>query len=166
MQQRREQARVVTGGNRVVATNRRARHDYEILDTFECGLVLSGSEVKSLREGRAQIADGYARVDEGELWLFGVHIPPWTYAVGFGSHDPNRKRKLLAHRREIDEILGRTRAQPLTMVPLRLYFHDGRAKVELALVRGKRGWDRRQEIARRDAEREMARAARAVEKSS
>jgi SsrA-binding protein len=166
MQQRRELARASSGGDRVVASNRRARHDYEILDTFECGLVLSGSEVKSLREGRAQIADGYARVDEGELWLYSIHIPPWSYAVGFGSHDPNRKRKLLAHRREIDEILGKTRAQPLTLVPLRLYFHDGRAKVQLALVRGKKSWDRRQEIARRDAEREMARAARAVEKSS
>ena len=152
------------GRDRVVATNRRARHDFDILETVECGLVLTGSEVKSLREGKAQIAEGYARVDNGELWLFQTHIPPWLYAVGFGSHDPDRRRKLLLHRREIDELLGRTKAQPLTLIPLRLYFKEGRVKVEIAIARGRKLHDRRQELAKRDAEREMARAARNVEK--
>jgi SsrA-binding protein len=164
--ERRTLARSDASGDRVVASNRRARHDYEIVETFECGLVLTGSEVKSLREGKAQIADGYGRVDDGELWLFGVHIPPWSYAVGFGSHDPDRKRKLLAHRGEIDEMVGKTRTQPLTLIPLRLYFKDGRAKVEIALARGRKHHDRRQELARRDAEREMARVTREYEKHS
>jgi SsrA-binding protein len=150
--------------NKVLATNRRARYDYTIVDTFECGVVLTGSEVKSLREGRAQIAEGYARVDDGELWLFGTHIPPWVSAVGFGAHDPERKRKLLVHRREIDELLGRTRTQPLTLIPLQMYFKDGRVKVEIALARGKKSYDRREELAKRDAQREMDRARRHVEK--
>lgn len=164
IERRTQQRAAAAGQDRVVASNRRARHDYEILETIECGVVLTGSEVKSLREGRAQIAEGYARVDDGELWLYGTHIPPWLYAVGFGSHDPDRKRKLLAHRREVDELLGKTRAQPLTMVPLRLYFKDGRAKVELALVRGKKTWDRRADLAKRDALREMDRARRAQDR--
>jgi len=148
------------GNNRVVATNRRARHDYELLETYECGIVLQGSEVKSLREGKAQLADAYARVSDGELWLFGVHIPPWQYATGFGAHDPDRKRKLLVHRREIDELMGRTQQQALTLVPMSLYFRDGKAKVQLALARGRRLHDKRQMILSRDAEREAARAAR------
>ena len=165
--ERREKARSEAAGrDRVVATNRRARHDYEILQTVECGIALTGSEVKSLREGKAQIGDGYARVDDGELWLFAVHIPPWSYAVGFGSHDPDRRRKLLAHRHEIDELVGKTRAQPLTLIPMKLYFRDGKAKIEIGLARGRKMHDRRQELARRDADREMARAARAVEKFS
>lgn len=146
--------------NRVVATNRRARHDYDLLETFECGIVLQGSEVKSLREGKAQLADAYARVSDGELWLYGVHIPPWQYATGFGAHDPDRKRKLLLHRREIDELMGRTQQQALTLVPVALYFRDGKAKVELALARGRKLHDKRQVILSRDAEREAARAAR------
>jgi SsrA-binding protein len=163
--EKRERAKAEAAGrDRVVATNRRARHDFEILETIECGLVLTGSEVKSLREGKAQIADGYARVDEGELWLFATHIPPWGYAVGFGSHDPDRRRKLLVHRRQVDELLGKTRAQPLTLIPLRVYFSDGRVKVELALARGRKLHDRRQALATRDAEREMARVRRNVEK--
>jgi SsrA-binding protein len=152
------------GQDRTVATNRRARHEYEILDRLECGIVLHGSEVKSLREGTAQIADGYARVDDGELWLYQTHVPPWRTGVGFSAHDPDRRRKLLVHRREVDELLGRTRAQPLTLIPLRLYFADGRVKVELALAKGKRLYDRRQDLARRDAERDMARAARGAER--
>ena len=165
IQVRRAKARAdAIGQDRVVATNRRARHDFEILETLECGLMLTGSEVKSLREGKAQIADGYARVDGGELWLFGTHIPPWVFAVGFGSHDPDRKRKLLVHRHQIDEFLGKTKAQPLTLIPLRLYFKEGRVKVEIALARGRKLHDRRQELAKRDAEREMARAVRNVEK--
>jgi len=165
MKERRERAKAdAAKSDRVVASNRRARHDFEILETVECGIVLTGSEVKSLREGKAQIADGYARVDDGELWLFATHIPPWKFAVGFGSHDPDRKRKLLVHRREVDELLGKTRAQPLTLIPLKLYFKDGRAKVEIAVARGRKLHDRRQEIAKRDADREMARVVRNIEK--
>jgi SsrA-binding protein len=145
-------------GDRVVATNRRARHDYEILETIECGIVLVGSEVKSLREGRAQIAE--------ELWLFQAHIPPWAYAVGFGSHDPDRKRKLLVHRHELDRLKRDAATQSLTIVPLQIYFKDGRAKVELALAKGRKQQDRRQALAKRDAERDMARAARNLEKLS
>jgi len=150
--------------DRTVATNRRARHEYEILERIECGIVLQGSEVKSLREGAAQIADGYARVDDGELWLYQTHVPPWRTGVGFSAHDPDRRRKLLVHRRQLDELLGRTRTQPLTLIPLRLYFTGGRVKVELAVARGKRLYDRRQALARRDAERDMARAARGAER--
>jgi len=164
MQERRAAAKADNQGDRVVATNRRARHDYEIVDTFECGMVLSGSEVKSLREGRAQIGDGYGRVEDGELWLFGTHIPPWSYAVGFGSHDPDRRRKLLVHRWEIDELKEQTTQQPLTIVPLKMYFKDGRAKIEIGLARGRKAHDRRQELAKKDAEREMARVRRNIEK--
>jgi SsrA-binding protein len=130
------------------------------LDTFECGIVLQGSEVKSLRDGKAQLADSYARVDDGELWLFGVHIPPWQFATGFGAHDPSRKRKLLVHRKQIDELIGQTQQQPLTLIPLSLYFKDGKAKVQLALARGRKLHDKRHAIAERDAARDMARAAR------
>ncbi|HEV2426789.1 MAG TPA: SsrA-binding protein SmpB, partial [Acidimicrobiales bacterium] len=149
MQERR--AAKEKGGDRVIATNRRARHDYEILETIECGVVLTGSEVKSLRNGSAQIGDAYVRVDDGELWLYGCHIPPWTYAVGFGSHAPDRKRKLLAHRHQIERFRGQTTTQPLTLIPLKLYFHDGRAKIEIGLARGRRQQDRRQALAKRDA---------------
>ncbi|HEY1222611.1 MAG TPA: SsrA-binding protein SmpB [Acidimicrobiales bacterium] len=167
MQERRAKAKSeATNGDRVVATNRRARFDYEILETLECGIMLSGSEVKSLREGNAQIADAYARIDDGELWLFQMHVPPWAFAVGFGSHDPDRKRKLLVHRHEIKDLHDQTQTQPLTIVPLKLYFKDGRAKVELALARGKKQQDRRQALAKRDAEREIARAVRHTEKFS
>ena len=147
-------------GDRTVASNRRARHDYDIIDTFECGIVLQGSEVKSLREGKAQLSDAYARVSDGELWLFGVHIPPWQFATGFGAHDPDRRRKLLVHRKQIDELLGQTTQQALTLIPLSLYFKDGKAKVQLALARGRKLHDKRQAILARDAGREAARAAR------
>ncbi len=147
-------------GDRTVASNRRARHDYDLLETFECGIVLQGSEVKSLREGRAALADAYARVIDGEVWLFGVHIPPWQFASGFGAHDPDRRRKLLLHRRQIDELVGETEQKALTLVPLSLYFRDGRAKVNLALARGRRLHDKRHAIAERDASREAARAVR------
>ena len=151
-------------GDRTVATTRRARHDYDILETYECGIVLHGSEVKSLRDGKAQLADAYARVDDGELWLFGVHIPPWQYATGFGSQDPDRRRKLLLHRKEIDELMGRSQQQALTMVPLSLYFRDGRAKVQLALAKGRKLHDKRQAILTREAEREASRAVRNAER--
>jgi SsrA-binding protein len=150
--------------NRVVASNRRARHDYEIIDTVECGLVLQGSEVKSLRAGRIALQDAYARIIDGELWLFGVHVPPYAQANGFGAHEPDRRRKLLLHRRQIDEWMGRSQQQSLTMVPLSIYFKDGRAKVELALARGRRQYDKRHAIAAKDANREAAREARAASK--
>jgi SsrA-binding protein len=150
-------------GTRLVARNRRARHDYELLETYECGIVLQGSEVKSLRAGEVSIADAYARIEDGEAWLVGAHIAPYDHAAGFGAHDPDRRRKLLLHRYQIDELLGRTERQSLTLVPLSVYFRDGRAKVEIALARGRRKYDKRQAIAARDAERDAAReAARAA----
>ncbi|MGA2037256.1 MAG: SsrA-binding protein SmpB [Acidimicrobiales bacterium] len=155
------------GRYRTVARNRRARHDYDIVETFECGIALQGSEVKSLRAGRVTLADAYARVEEGEAWLVGVHVPPYENAAGFGTHDPDRRRKLLLHRSQIDELLGRTQQQSLTLVPLSIYFKDGRAKVELALARGRRLYDKRHAIAARDAEREALReAARAAGKGN
>ena len=163
VQAQRAQARE-NRGDRVVATNRRARHDYEILETLECGLVLTGSEVKSLREGRAQITEAYARLDAGELWLYQCHIPPWAYAVGFGSHDPDRRRKLLVHRHEITQWYKKTQTQPLTIVPIQVYFKDGRAKIELGLAKGRTNYDRRQAIAKRDADRDIAREVRRSQK--
>jgi SsrA-binding protein len=148
--------------NRVVASNRRARHDYEIIDATECGIVLQGSEVKSLRAGRIALQDAYARIIDGEVWLFGVHIPPYAQANGFGAHEPDRRRKLLLHRRQIDEWMGKAQQQSLTLVPLSIYFKDGKAKVELALARGRRQYDKRHAIATRDATREAAREARAA----
>src|ERR1700728_2170739 len=154
-------AKQSTTQDRVVATNRRARHDYELIETFECGIVLLGSEVKSLRTGRAQLNDSYARVSGGEVWLYGVHIPPWQYATGFGAHDPDRRRKLLLHRGQIDELLGKTQQQPLTLIPVKLYFRGCKAKIAVALARGRRLYDKRRVLAARDAEREPARAVRA-----
>lgn len=144
-------------GVRTVARNRRARHDYDILEVLECGIVLQGSEVKSLRSGRVSLQETYAKVERGELWLFGVHIPPYDQAVGFGAHDPDRKRKLLVHRSQIDELTAETQQQALTLVPLSIYFKDGRAKVQLALGRGRRLYDKRHAIATRDADRDAAR---------
>jgi SsrA-binding protein len=147
---------------RPVAQNRKARHDYEVLDTFECGIALQGSEVKSLREGKVQLRDSYARVENGEVWLHGVHVSPYTYANGFGAHDPERRRKLLLHRREIEELQEKTGpGAGLTLVPLAIYFKDGRAKVELALARGRKTYDKRHALAERDAARDMDRVARA-----
>src|SRR5271165_3142168 len=151
--------------NRVVASNRRARHDYEIIEATECGIVLQGSEVKSLRAGRIALQDAYARIIDGEMWLFGVHVPPYAQANGFGAHEPDRRRKLLLHRRQIDEWMGRAQQQSLTMVPLSIYFKEGRAKVDVALARGRRQYDKRHAIATRDAGREAAREARAATRS-
>ncbi|HEX5493466.1 MAG TPA: SsrA-binding protein SmpB [Mycobacteriales bacterium] len=145
-------------GRRVIAQNRKARHDYAILDTYEVGVVLTGTEVKSLRAGRASLTDGFATVRDGEVWMQNVHIPEYTQGT-WTNHAPRRTRKLLLHRSEIDRLVGKTREGGLTLVPLALYFVDGRVKVELALARGKRAYDKRQSLARRDAEREMARAA-------
>ena len=145
-------------GTKVVASNRRARHDYDILETFESGIVLTGSEVKSIRDGKIQLKDSFARVHDGELWLHGVHISPYAFAHGADGHDPDRVRKLLLHRREIDELMGRTQQESLTLVPLSVYFKDGRAKVELGLARGRHTYDKRQAIAKREADREAERA--------
>jgi SsrA-binding protein len=143
-------------GDQLVATNRRARHDYHILDTWECGIVLEGSEVKSLRDGHATIRDAYARVEDGEVWLHSMHIPP--YAFSRADLDTDRKRKLLLHHKEILELARGTEQKGHTLVPLRVYFKDGRAKLELGLARGKRAYDKRQALAKRDADREAERA--------
>ena len=155
---KRAAAREERTGDRTVATNRRRPARVEFLETFEAGIVLQGSEVKSLREGKAQLNEAYARVDDGELWLFQMHIPPWQYSTGVGAHQPDRKRKLLLHRAQIDELLGKTQQQSLTLVPVSLYFRDGKAKVQLALAKGRRLYDKRNLIIARDAEREAARA--------
>lgn len=144
-------------GRKVVATNRRARHNYEILDSFEAGLVLRGSEVKSLRAGQAQLKDAYGDIREGELWLENAHIAPYSYATG-GGHDPERPRKLLLHRREIDRLIGKINEQGLTLVPLQIYFVRGIAKIEMALAKGKRTYDKRKRIVERQQKREMDRA--------
>jgi SsrA-binding protein len=144
-------------GHKVVATNRKARYNYEILDTFEAGIVLVGSEVKSLRAGSVQLKDSYASITGGEVWLESVHIAPYSFAEN-GGHDPERPRKLLMHRREIDRLYGRIREEGLTLVPLQMYFTEGRAKVELGLARGKRPHDKRRAIVERQQNREMARA--------
>jgi SsrA-binding protein len=140
-------------GRKMVAQNRKARHDYHVEDTFEAGLVLTGTEVKSLRAGRASLVDGFAEVRDQEVWLTGVHIPEYTQGT-WTNHEPRRPRKLLLHRREIDRIDARVRERGLTLVPLSLYFKDGRAKVEIALARGKKAYDKRQAIAKREADRE------------
>src|SRR5918995_2638290 len=142
-----------------IATNRQARHRYLFLETWEAGLVLTGTEVKSLREGKVQIKDGYAQVQNGEVWLHNVHIPPYAPASR-ENHEPERPRKLLMHRREIDRLIGKTREKGLTLVPTRLYFREGRAKVEISLARGKDVGDKRQAIREREMKREMERAIR------
>lgn len=144
-------------GKKLVAQNRKARHDYSIEDVFEAGLVLSGTEVKSLRAGRASLVDGYAVVKDGEVWLHGVHIPAYTEGT-WNNHEPRRVRKLLLHHREIAKLIKETREGGLTMIPLSLYFKDGYAKVELALARGRRSYDKRHAMAERDAKRESDRA--------
>jgi SsrA-binding protein len=140
--------------------NRRARHDYLVLETYECGLVLKGAEVKSIREGKANLREAYARVDGGEVMLHGMHVSPYAYSRG--ELDPIRPRKLLLHHREIDELTRATAEKGVTLVPLRLYFKDGRAKIELAVARGKRQYDKRQAIAERDAKREAERALKGI----
>lgn len=147
-------------GRRVIATNRKARHDYHLLDVLEAGLVLTGTEVKSLRVGRASLVDGFVSIGGGEAWLERVHIPEYTQGT-WTNHEPRRRRKLLLHRHEIDRLAEATREKGLTVVPLQLYFLDGRAKVEIALARGKRDYDKRQALRerqdRREADRAMAR---------
>ena len=147
------------GGVADVATNRQASYRYNLLDKWECGLVLTGTEVKSLREGKAQLKDGYAAVQNGEVWLHNVHIPPYGPATR-ENHEPERPRKLLMHRREIERLIGKTKEKGLTLVPTRLYFKDRHAKVEIALARGKDMVDKRQSIKERELKREMERSFR------
>ncbi|MGH9225071.1 MAG: SsrA-binding protein SmpB [Acidimicrobiales bacterium] len=145
-------------GMKVVAQNRRARHDYDILEVREAGIELVGTEVKSIREGHIQLKDSYARLDGGELWLIGVHVSPYAQTDGFGGHEPERRRKLLMHRKEIVELANKVALESLTLVPLSVYFKEGKAKVELAVGRGRRRYDKRDAIATRDAERDAERA--------
>lgn len=145
-------------GRKVIASNRKARHDYTILDTYEAGLVLVGTEVKSLRLGRASLADAFATVDDGEVWLRGLHIPEYDRGT-WTNHEPRRTRKLLMHKSEILKLIGKTKESGLSLVPLAMYFKDGKVKVELGLARGKKAYDKRQALAKRDADREMTRAA-------
>jgi SsrA-binding protein len=146
-------------GKKIIASNRRARHDYTIEDTVEAGLVLTGTEVKSLRAGRATLADGFGQITDGEAWLHGVHIPQYTQGT-WTNHEPRRVRKLLLHRKEIDKLASSVNERGLTLIPLSLYFSDGKAKIELGLARGKRSYDKRQDLAKRDAAREVERALR------
>ncbi len=144
-------------GQKMIAQNKKARHEYAIEDTYEAGLVLQGTEVKSLRMGRASLVDGFVDIDRGEAWLHGVHIPEYTQGT-WTNHAARRKRKLLLNRDEIDKIERRVNEKGLTVIPLALYFLDGRAKVEIALARGKKSWDKRQTLAERTANREKEQA--------
>ncbi len=153
-----QKKRVVPEGAVAVATNRVARRDYDIVDTLECGIVLKGSEVKSLRESKVQLAEAYAIFYQGEFWLVGLHISPYSHSAAAYAHEPDRRRKLLAHRDEIARWSARVDRENLTVVPLALYFKNGKAKIEIALGRGKKQHDRRQDIAKRDADREARRA--------
>ena len=144
-------------GRKLIAQNRKARHDYAILDTYEAGVALVGTEVKSLRLGRASLVEAYATVDDGEVWLRGLNIPEYTLG-SWTNHEPRRTRKLLLHREEIERLIGKIREGGLTLVPLSLYFSDGRVKCELALARGKKSYDKRSDLAKRDADREIQRA--------
>lgn len=143
-------------GRKVIATNRKARHNYAIIDTWEAGVALVGTEVKSLRDGHASLVDAFATVDDGEIWLRNLHIPEYTQG-SWTNHVPRRHRKLLLHRREIEHLVGKIRDGNMTLVPLSMYFSDGKVKVELALARGKQDYDKRQDLAKRDSDREISR---------
>src|SRR5256885_8847637 len=145
-------------GRKLVAQNRRARHNWSVLDTYETGIVLTGTEVKSLRLGRASLVDAFATVDDGEVWLRNVHIPEYVQGT-WTNHTPRRTRKLLLHKKEILRLIGKSKESGLSLVPLSLYFKDGKVKVELALAKGKKSYDKRQDLAKRDAQREIERAA-------
>jgi len=144
-------------GRKVVASNRKARHDYTILDTYEAGMALTGTEVKSLRAGRASLVDAFGQESNGEIFLHGMHIPEYTQGT-WTNHEPRRIRKLLLNKIEIQKVVGKLREEGLTLVPLSVYFNNGYAKVELGLARGKRLYDKRQDLAKRDAQREITRA--------
>lgn len=145
-------------GRKVIVSNRKARHDYSILDVYEAGIVLVGTEVKSLRQGKASLADAFATVDDGEVWLRNVHIPEYTQGT-WTNHEVRRHRKLLLHKGEIEKLIGKTKEGGLSLVPLAMYFSDGKVKVELALAKGKKAYDKRQTLAKRDAQREIIRVA-------
>jgi SsrA-binding protein len=151
-------AKPADDGNRVVASNRQARRDYEILDSFEAGIVLRGSEVKSLREAKVQLADSFARIEDAEVWLYGLNIAAYSHSGRFDGHEGARKRKLLLHRTEIDRLKHRFDQEHLALVPLSLYFKDGRAKIEVGVGRGRKHQDKRQLIAKRDADLEARKA--------
>jgi SsrA-binding protein len=144
-------------GRKLIASNKRARHDYAILDTYEAGIALVGTEVKSLRAGRASLVDAFAQEKDGELYLYALHIPEYAHGT-WTNHEPRRTRKLLLNKIELNKLLGKVQEGGLTLVPLSMYFSDGWAKVELALARGKKDYDKRQTLAKRDADREIARA--------
>ena len=144
-------------GSSVITVNRKARHDYHIQESFEAGIVLKGSEIKSIREGKVNLSDAYARPESGELWLYNCHIASYD-AASYNTHEPLRRRKLLLHRKEIDGLTSKVVQKGLTLVPLKLYIKHGVAKVELGVAKGKKVYDKREAIARRDAEREMERA--------
>lgn len=148
-----------SAGRKVVASNRRARRNFDIIDTYECGIMLTGSEVKSLRAGQVQLKDSYGDIRGSEIWLENLHIAPYSFARE-GGHDPERPRKLLLHRREINRLIGKVNEVGLTLVPLSIYFTHGLAKVELALARGRTTYDKRQAIKEREMQREMDRARR------
>lgn len=146
--------------NRLIADNRKALHDYHVLETFEAGIALLGTEVKAIREGRVNLRDSFARIDRGEVWLLNVHISPYSH-TGYAHHDERRQRKLLLHRAEIRKLTGRVTEKGLTLVPLRLYFKDGRVKAAIALVKGKQLHDKRETIRRREVDRETRAAVKA-----
>ena len=150
-------------GQKYIAQNKKARHDYFIEDTYEAGIVLTGTEVKSLREGRASLVDGFAQVSDAEVWMHNVHIPEYNQGT-WNNHAPRRRRKLLLHRQEIQKLIGKSKESGLTLVPLSLYFKDGKAKVELGLARGKKDYDKRQTLLektmKREAERDISAARR------
>jgi len=150
----------LAAGGKIVASNRKARHDFEVLETVEAGMVLKGAEVKSLRAGGLQLRDAYAKVERGEAWLHGVHVMPYEYAHGFGAVDPDRPRKLLLHAIEIGRLGARVAQDGLTLIPLAVYFIEGRAKVELGLCKPRKTYDKRHAIAKKDQERDAARERR------
>lgn len=144
------------GSKQIIATNRKARHNYSIIETYEAGVALQGTEVKSLREGQASLADAFATIDDGEVWLRNLYIPEYQHG-SWTNHNPRRNRKLLLHRQQIDRLVGKIRDGNLALMPLSLYFSEGKVKVELALARGKKAYDKRQDLAQRDAQREVVR---------
>ncbi|MFE4638419.1 MULTISPECIES: SsrA-binding protein SmpB [unclassified Streptomyces] len=150
-------------GRKLIAQNKKARHDYTIIDTYECGLVLTGTEVKSLRQGRASLVDGFVSVESGEAWLYNVHVPEYSQGT-WTNHSARRKRKLLLHREEIDKLESKTGETGNTIVPLSLYFKDGRAKIEIALAKGKKEYDKRQALREKQDTRETNRVISAVKR--
>src|SRR4051812_14301736 len=157
MSSRRSRAMPREQGHKVVASNRKARHDYTILDTYEAGMALTGTEVKSLRAGRASLVDAFGHENQGEIFLRGLHIPEYTQGT-WTNHEPRRVRKLLLHRDEIRKVQGRLRDDGTTLIPLSIYFNNGYAKVEIGLAKGKKSYDKRQDLAARDAQKEIPRA--------